>query len=85
MMVIVGDRFGNCVDGVIMAARFWSGAGAWHRHAVAHVAHEVRQQVDSVLLHPVSSMRQASWSRTAGHGQRWSRVLPTIRRRRCTS
>ena len=61
MMVIVGDTFHNCVDGVIVAGAFLVSVELGIVTAVAIIAHEVPQEVGDflVLLHSGYSKRQA--------------------------
>ena len=61
MMVIVGNTFHNCVDGVITAGAFLVSVELGIVTAVAIIAHEVPQEVGDflVLLHSGYSKRQA--------------------------
>jgi zinc and cadmium transporter len=61
MMVIVGDTFHNCVDGVITAGAFLVSVELGIVTAVAIIAHEVPQEVGDflVLLHSGYSKREA--------------------------
>lgn len=61
MMVIVGDTFHNCVDGVITAGAFLVSVELGIVTAVAIIAHEVPQEIGDflVLLHSGYSKRQA--------------------------
>ena len=61
MMVIVGDTFHNCVDGVITAAAFLVSVELGIVTAVAIIAHEVPQEVGDflVLLHSGYSKPEA--------------------------
>jgi zinc and cadmium transporter len=61
MMVIVGDTFHNCVDGVIIAGAFLVSVDLGIVTALAIIAHEVPQEVGDflVLLHSGYSKRQA--------------------------
>jgi zinc and cadmium transporter len=60
-MVIVGDTFHNCVDGVIIAGAFLVSLELGIITALAIVAHEVPQEVSDflILLHSGYSKRQA--------------------------
>jgi zinc and cadmium transporter len=60
-MVIVGDTFHNCVDGVIIAGAFMVSLELGIITALAIVAHEVPQEVSDflILLHSGYSKRQA--------------------------
>jgi zinc and cadmium transporter len=60
-MVIVGDTFHNCVDGVIIAGAFLVSTELGIVTAVAIVAHEVPQELSDflILLHSGYSKRQA--------------------------
>ena len=61
LMVIVGDTFHNCVDGVIVAGAFLTSIELGIVTALAIIAHEVPQEVGDflVLLHSGYSKRQA--------------------------
>jgi zinc and cadmium transporter len=61
LMVIVGDTFHNCVDGVIIAGAFLVSVELGIITAVAIITHEVPQEVGDflVLLHSGYSKRQA--------------------------
>ena len=61
MMVIVGDTFHNCVDGVITAAAFLVSVELGIVTAMAIIAHEVPQEVGDflVLLHSGYSKAEA--------------------------
>jgi zinc and cadmium transporter len=61
MMVIIGDTFHNCVDGVIIAGAFLVSVDLGIITALAIITHEVPQQVGDflVLLHSGYSKRQA--------------------------
>jgi zinc and cadmium transporter len=61
VMVIIGDTFHNCVDGVIIAGAFLVNVELGIITAVAIVTHEVPQEVGDflVLLHSGYSKRQA--------------------------
>jgi zinc and cadmium transporter len=61
MMVIIGDTFHNCVDGVIIAGAFLVSVELGLITALAIITHEVPQQVGDflVLLHSGYSRRQA--------------------------
>ncbi len=61
MMVIIGDTFHNCVDGVIIAGAFLVSVELGIVTALAIVTHEVPQEVGDflVLLHSGYSKRQA--------------------------
>ena len=60
-MVIVGDTFHNCVDGVIIAGAFLVNVELGIITAVAIITHEVPQEVGDflVLLHSGYSKRRA--------------------------
>lgn len=60
-MVIVGDTFHNCVDGVIIAGAFLVNTELGIVTALAIVAHEVPQELSDflILLHSGYSKRQA--------------------------
>ena len=60
-MVITGDTFHNCVDGVIIAGAFLVSVELGIITALAIVAHEVPQEVSDflILLHSGYSKRQA--------------------------
>jgi len=61
MMVIIGDTFHNCVDGVIIAGAFLVSTDLGIITALAIITHEVPQQVGGflVLLHSGYGKRQA--------------------------
>jgi len=61
LMVIVGDTFHNCVDGVIIAGAFLVNVELGIITAVAIITHEVPQEVGDflVLLHSGYSKRRA--------------------------
>jgi zinc and cadmium transporter len=61
MMVIIGDTFHNCVDGVIIAGAFLVSLELGIITALAIITHEVPQEVGDflVLLHSGYSKRQA--------------------------
>ncbi len=60
-MVIIGDAFHNCVDGVIIAGAFLASVELGIITALAIITHEVPQEVGDflVLLHAGYSKRQA--------------------------
>ena len=60
-MVIVGDTFHNCVDGVIIAGAFLVNLELGIITALAIIAHEIPQEVSDflILLHSGYSKRQA--------------------------
>jgi len=60
-MVIIGDTFHNCVDGVIIAGAFLVSIELGIITALAIITHEVPQEVGDflVLLHSGYSRRQA--------------------------
>lgn len=60
-MVIIGDTFHNCVDGVIIAGAFLVSIELGIITALAIITHEVPQEVGDflVLLHSGYSKRQA--------------------------
>ncbi|MGH8676842.1 MAG: ZIP family metal transporter, partial [Burkholderiales bacterium] len=60
-MVIIGDTFHNCVDGVIIAGAFLVNVELGIITALAIITHEVPQEVGDflVLLHAGYSKRQA--------------------------
>jgi zinc and cadmium transporter len=61
VMVIIGDTFHNCVDGIIIAGAFLVNVELGMITAVAIITHEVPQEVGDflVLLHSGYSRRQA--------------------------
>ncbi|MGH8247920.1 MAG: ZIP family metal transporter [Gammaproteobacteria bacterium] len=61
MMIIIGDTFHNCVDGVIIAGAFLVSLELGIITALAIITHEIPQEVGDflVLLHSGYSKRQA--------------------------
>jgi len=60
LMITVGDTFHNFVDGVIIAAPFWSTSG-WVVTSLAIIAHEIPQEIGDflILLHSGYSRTKA--------------------------